>query len=111
MTRAYIYFALFIAGTLVPNIAFVPWVMDHGFDVSRLLEELFVNRVSAAFALDLTMTAIVLAVFMIWEGRRVGVRLVWLPILLTFTVGVSCGVPLFLFLRELRLRPSTKLGA
>lgn len=109
MTRAHVYLALCILGTVAPNIAFAPWIVEHGLDISRLLEELFVNRVSSAFAIDLAVTAVVLSLFMIWEGRRAGVRMVWLPILLTFSVGVSCGVPLFMFMRERRLGVTRRL--
>src|SRR5260370_36647041 len=34
------------------------------------------------------------------EGKRLGMRLLWLPILGLCTVGVSFGLPLFLYLRE-----------
>ena len=34
------------------------------------------------------------------EGKRLGMRLLWLPILGLCAVGVSFGFPLFLYLRE-----------
>lgn len=109
MTRAYVYLALCVVGTLVPGLAMVSWVMDHGVDISKLVEELFVNRVSAAFGLDVAISAIVLFVFITWEGKRIGLTNLWLPAAATVLGGVSCGFPLFLFLRERRLRPSTRL--
>ena len=38
------------------------------------------------------------------EGRRAGVRNLWACVLCTLVVGVSSGLPLFLFFRERRLR-------
>jgi hypothetical protein len=111
MTRKYVYLALFIIGTIVPLLSFVPWVIDHGFDISLMIEELFVNRISAFFGLDVIVSSIVFWVFVNWEGPRVGVTWMWLPIVASLLVGVSSGLPLFLFLRELRLQPTTKLGA
>ena len=108
MTRKYVYLALFIIGSIVPYLAFVPWVMDHGFDVSRLVEELFVNRISAFFGLDVILSTIVFWVFMTWEGRRVGVPLLP-PLIASLTIGVSSALPLFLFMREGRIQPITRL--
>ena len=100
MSRKHLYLALFIVGSVVPYLAFVPWVMDHGFDIPRMVEELFATRISAFFALDVIVSAIVLWVFIAFDGRRKGVRHTWAPILASLTIGVSAGLPLFLFLRE-----------
>ena len=109
MTRKYVYLVLFVAGTIVPYVAFVPWVIDHGLDLSRMVEELFVNRVSAFFGLDVIASTIVLWVFVNWEGKRVGVPL-WPPILASLLVGVSSALPLFLFLRESRIQPAASFN-
>lgn len=42
---------------------------------------------------------------MIVEGRRAGVRHLWAPIAANLAVGVSLGLPLFLYMREARLGP------
>ena len=52
MARKHVYLVLCILGTLVPYASFVPWVFDHGFDLSLMVEELFANRISTFFALD-----------------------------------------------------------
>jgi len=108
MTRRYVYLALFIIGTTFPLAAFIPWVIDHGLDISRMVEELFVNRISAFFGIDVIVSTIVLWVFINWEGKRVGVPL-WPAIIASLTIGVSSALPLFLFLRESRIQPTTRL--
>jgi hypothetical protein len=45
-------------------------------------------------------SSIVLLVFMRVEGRKVRVRLRWLPIVGLCVVGVSLALPPFLYLRE-----------
>ena len=37
------------------------------------------------------------------EGRRLGMRLLWLPVAATLIVGVSLGLPLFLYFRQRHL--------
>ena len=91
---------LALLGALLPLTAFLPWLGAYGLDVPRFFADLFVNPVSSFFALDVMISAIALAAFVLVEGRREGVRPLWLPIAATFLIGVSCGLPLFLALRE-----------
>ena len=109
MSRRYIYLALFVIGTVVPYLSFVPWVMDHGLDISRLVEELFANRISAFFGLDVIVSSVVLWAFVAFEGTRAGVRHRWAPIVASLTIGVSAGLPLFLFLRESAMQSNTRI--
>jgi hypothetical protein len=46
------YLALAVAGTLLPYSQFVPFVREHGLDVQLFFAQLFANRISAFFALD-----------------------------------------------------------
>ena len=73
-----------------------------------MVEELFANRISAFFGLDVVVSAIVLWVFIAFEGQRKGVRHTWAPIVASLAIGVSAGLPLFLFLRESAMEPSTR---
>ena len=100
MSRKAIYFLLFVVGAVVPYLAFIPWLIDHGVDVPLMAEQLFANRVSAFFALDVIVSAIVLWVFVAFEGRQKGVSHTWAPIAASLAIGVSAGLPLFLYLRE-----------
>jgi predicted exporter len=100
MSRKTTYLTLFVIGAVVPYLSFVPWVIDHGLDISRLVEELFANRISAFFGLDVVVSALVLWVFIAFEGSRKGVRHTWAPVVASLTIGVSAGLPLFLYLRE-----------
>jgi hypothetical protein len=108
MSPKYIYLALCIVGTIVPYLWFVPWLMDHGLDIPRMVEELFANRISAFFGLDVIVASLVLWAFVGFEGQRSGVRHTWAPIVASLMVGVSAGLPLFLFMRESALEPSTR---
>jgi hypothetical protein len=109
LSRKRIYLVLAIAGIVVPYVSFVPWLMDHGIDLSLMVEELFANRISAFFGLDVILSSIVLWTFVAFEGPRTGVRHTWAPIAASFVVGVSAGLPLFLFLRESALQPASRV--
>ena len=106
MNRKNIYLLLCILGVAIPYSQFVPWVMENGLHIGLLVRELFANRVSAFFGLDVLVSSVVLLVFMHVEGRLVRVRFRWLPIVGLCAVGVSLALPLFLYLRERALEGS-----
>ena len=92
-----------IAGAAIPYSQFVPWVAEHGLNVNLLAIELFSTRIGAFFGLDVLVAAVALLAFIVWEGRRRGMKMLWLPVAATCVVGVSCGLPLFLYMRELEV--------
>ena len=100
MNRKNLYLFLCVLGIVIPYSQFVPWVLENGLQLGLLVRELFANRVSAFFGLDVLVSSVVVVSFVRTEGRRLGVRQLWLPILVLLTVGVSCALPLFLYLRE-----------
>jgi hypothetical protein len=67
------------------------------------VRELFADRIGAFFGMDVVVSAVALLVFTRIEGSRVGIRQRWIVIVAVLTVGVSLGLPLFLYLRELAL--------
>ena len=103
MKSRHFYLVCCVLGLLVPYSQFVPWLLEHGLNVTLFCRELFANRMSAFFAMDVIISAIVLIWFIQSEGKRLRVRLLWLPTVGTLIVGVSFGFPLFLFLRQLTL--------
>ena len=100
MKLRYLYLLFCILGLVLPYSQFVPWVLEHGLNGSLLLHELFANRISAFFGLDVVVSSIVLISFASSEGARLGMRNAWLPIIAVCLVGVSLGLPLFLYLRQ-----------
>ena len=104
MKLRHLYLLLAVIGLVLPYSQFVPWIAEHhALNVQLFVRDLFANRISAFFAMDVVVSAIALIVFIRTEGKRLGVRLLWLPIVSVFLVGVSLGLPLFLCLRQLQL--------
>ena len=94
-----IYALLCVLGVVLPFLQFVPWVGAHGLNLELMFSELFANRISAFFAWDVIVSALVLLVLAYAERKVLGGR-VWLPVVAVFCVGVSLGLPLLLYLRE-----------
>jgi hypothetical protein len=95
-----LYLGLCIAGTVLPYSQFIPFLREHGLDLRLFFEQLFSNRISSFFGLDVIVSSVVLWVLVLTEGRRIGVKHLWSPIVANLIVGVSLGLPLFLYLRE-----------
>lgn len=95
-----IYLVLCFVGAALPYWVFIPWLFQPGASPGLFIGELFANRISTFFALDVIVSAIVLIRFVRTEQDRRPIRYPWLPILATLCVGVSLGLPLFLYLRE-----------
>jgi Terpene cyclase DEP1 len=95
-----VFLLLALFGAVLPYSQLLPWVMQHGVDIPLLLQELFSTRVGAFFGLDVIISAVALITLIVRDGRRQGIDRLWLPIGATCLIGVSCGLPLFLYLRE-----------
>src|SRR5687768_7001185 len=103
MKPRHIYLCLCFLGLLVPNSLFFPWLMEHGPDPQRFVQDMFANGVSAFFGVDVVLPAIALGAFILVESARIRLSRGWLPIVATFLVGVSLGLPLFLYRRQVHL--------
>jgi len=75
-------------------------------DPALFFHELFANRIGGFFGMDVLISAIVLILFVQVEGRRLGIHRLWIPIVGTLVVGVSLGLPLFLYLPQIELDQS-----
>ena len=65
----------------------------------------FANAASSSAAVDVVVVAVVACLFMVLEGRRLGMsRAVWLLVPLSFDVAIAFTFPLFLAWREHHLR-------
>ncbi len=106
MKPRYPYLILCVPGIVLPYSQFVPWISEHGLDPALFFHELFANRIGGFFGMDVLISAIVLILFVQVEGRRLGIHRLWIPIVGTLVVGVSLGLPLFLYLPQIELDQS-----
>jgi Terpene cyclase DEP1 len=100
MSPRHAYLGLCVVGTLLPLSQFLPFLRQHGLNAHEFVSQLFATPVSAFFGLDVIVSSIVLWAFVAIEGRRAGMKHLWAPIAANLAVGVSLGLPLFLYMRE-----------
>lgn len=103
MNRKFIYLFLCVLGFALPYSQFLPWAMEHGLNVRLFVQQLFANRIGAFFGLDVLVSAVALIGFVRVESARLKMHAMWLPIVSVLLVGVSLGLPVFLYLREREL--------
>jgi len=99
-----IYLALAIWGAIHPMYYFISWFQANTWDIMAMVDPWHVNAATSGLVWDLTVAAVALTVWIIAEviRRRTWLDLIAIPA--TFCIGVSCGLPLYLFMRS---RPST----
>ena len=102
MSKRNVYFVLAILGLVLPYGVFLPWVLEHGLDVSLFFSELLANDVAKTTALDFMMATIAVIAFIIFESKKLGMKTMAISILATL-VAVGFGLALFLCLRERHL--------
>ena len=98
-----IYLGLCVVGFALPYWQFVPWVAANGFNVTMLVQQLFANRISSFFALDVLVSSVVVGIFVGADSARLKINTRGLPLIALLTVGVSLALPLYLYMRELKL--------
>lgn len=80
---------------------FLAWFNEFGYSWSGIVSAWTINEASRGLMWDLTISACVL---IIWIASEVVPRKDWWVLLVciiaTFGIGVSCGLPLYLFLRS-----------
>jgi hypothetical protein len=105
-----LYLMLCVLGTALPYLHFLPFLQEHGLDPEVFVSQLFATPVSGFFGMDVIVSSLVLWVFVAVEGRRLEMRGLWAPIAANLAVGVSLGLPLFLYMREARLEATRRVG-
>ena len=95
-----VWLILAIWGAIHPMYYFVSYMRETGTGLSGLIDAWYVNASTHGLVWDLTIAAIALTVWVVAESvrRRNWRGLIAIPA--TFCIGVSCGLPLYLFLRR-----------
>src|ERR1044071_3384772 len=101
-----IYLVLCIAGTILPCWQFIPFLREHGLDLSLFFQQLFASPVSGFFGMDVIISSLTLWVFVYSEGTRLKMQHLWIYVVCNLLVGVSLGLPLFLLMRQAKLDQS-----
>ena len=94
-----VYLILSIAGFVIPYYFLVTFLLENGFDLRLILNQLFANRISTFFAVDLILTAIVFLIYSFTETRILKMKNWSHYPLATLLIGPSFALPFFLYNR------------
>ena len=95
----YVFLALAVWGIIHPMSYFLRWFAENELDLWAMVDAWHVNAATSGLVWDLTIAAVTLSVWVVYEAcqQRDWMRLLVIPA--TFFIGVSCGLPLYLYLR------------
>lgn len=98
--RRQLYLVLAVLGFIVPYYFLISFLVTYGLHAQLFFKQLFGTPISTFFAVDLLLSCVVFMVFAGREASRYSMKRTWLPTIALFIVGLSCALPLFLYLRE-----------
>lgn len=95
----WVFAILAIWGTIHPMFYFISWFHTNSWDIIAMVDAWHANAASSGLVWDLTIAALTLTIWVIVETfqTRHWIRLIAIPA--TFGIGVSCGLPLYIFIR------------
>ncbi|MBE0414440.1 DUF2834 domain-containing protein [Yoonia sp.] len=94
-----VFLLLAIWGAIHPMYYFIQWFQAEGWNIMAMVDAWHANAASSGLVWDLTIAAVTLTVWIIAEVSRTRNYLALFAIPATFAIGVSCGLPLYLYLR------------
>ena len=94
-----VFLALAVWGAIHPMYYFVSWFNANGWSLAGLIDSWDVHDGTHGLVWDLTIAAIALTVWVIAEAVKTRNWIALSAVPATFCIGVSCGLPLYLFLR------------
>jgi len=108
MKLKHLYLIFCVLGLVLPYAVFTPYFMANGFSITEFIAKIFEHPITAFISFDLLLAALLLLVWMFVEGRRLKIQYYWLPMLAVVFIGLAFGLPLFMYLRELKLENKNK---
>jgi hypothetical protein len=117
MSRARQWFCVFLGlvslvalvMTWSQNLLYFTGPSPAGF--GQYLLDLKANGAARSFTVDIGLFLLAAVGLMVAEARKLGVRFVWVYVLLGFAIAISVTFPLFLIAREMRLAQLERAGA
>ena len=95
-----VFLVLAIWGAIHPMYWFVTWFNQNTWDIMAMVDAWHANAATSGLVWDLTIAAIALTVAAIVESWTTKRYILLAAIPATFCIGVSCGLPLYLYLRS-----------
>jgi len=101
----FFYGLLAFVGVIVTWTYNLLFIEQHGgFSLTLYLSENYANYASGSISNDILVVVIAFFVWSFLEAKKLGMKHWWVFVPLTFGVAIAFAMPLFLMLRERRLR-------
>ena len=94
---AWVYLSLAVLGLVLTAVFNIRGVIQPS---GNFLAAWFANPATTSLSIDLLVTASAASIFIILEGRRLGMKWPWLYVVVSFITAVAFTFPLFLAIRE-----------
>jgi hypothetical protein len=100
-----VYLVLALAGAVVPWYFNIQHLLtsDIPFTPVTFVQSGLVTPMSSSLTVDFFIGSTAMLVWMGVEGRRLGMRRVWLYFVATFAIAFAFACPFFMFMRERKL--------
>ena len=108
--RAWLFAAIALGGFLSTQYCLLRFVDEvqgqpglegmMNFDVAAFVAGGFANPAASFLSIDVIVALLCFFLWMFPEGKRLGMRHVWIYAVLTFTVALAVAFPLFMTMRE-----------
>jgi hypothetical protein len=98
-----------LPATWINNIAFMTQPNNASF--GDFIRAVYINPAAASLTNDLLVVAGAASIFMFIEGRRLGIKYLWLYLVMSPLVAISVTFPLFLLARHIKLAQAKSLEA
>lgn len=95
----WVFLGLAVWGTIHPMSWFLAWFNAEGYDLGKMVDAWHANAASSGLVWDLTIAAVALTIWIVFEAVTTRRWVYLLAIPATYAIGVSCGLPLYIFLR------------
>ncbi len=103
----WVYLLLAIFGAILPwqaNLEFMQMNPGGGFDLQTFIQDANVNAASRSLNRDLLIAASAFSIWIVAEGRKLQIKGWWITLIVCVSISFACGGPLFLYIRERKLR-------
>jgi hypothetical protein len=104
---------LALIGTWSQNVAYFhpdDGLAGFALATARFWPDTLATPASVSITVDIALFFLAAAIWMVIEARRLGIRFVWLYVVLGLLVAISVTFPLFLIARECRLATRGEAG-
>ncbi len=102
-TLVLIYIIIAIAAFIATWYHNVLFMKSNPDGLMGFIHGMYANHAAASIANDVLFLGIAVNVLMIVEAKRLGIKFVWLYILLSFVIAISVMAPIFLAVRQKKI--------